>query len=107
MSAAKSLSISELAAHAGETVTLKGWLYHRRAGGKIRFLVLRDGSGYLQAVVSKAEGPEAVWNEADRATQEATLEGTGTLRLHPPAPRGAGMSGSDLKNLDPFQGLPI
>ncbi|HKC23846.1 MAG TPA: OB-fold nucleic acid binding domain-containing protein, partial [Thermoanaerobaculia bacterium] len=107
MSAAKSLSISELAAHAGETVTLKGWLYHRRAGGKIRFLVLRDGSGYLQAVVSKAEVPEAVWNEADRATQESTLEVTGTLRLDSRAPGGVEMSVSDVKILDLCQEWPI
>ncbi|HEX2758587.1 MAG TPA: OB-fold nucleic acid binding domain-containing protein, partial [Thermoanaerobaculia bacterium] len=56
-----SLSISGLPSHVGETVTLKGWLYHWRKGGKIWFLVLRDGSGYLQCVVSKADVPEAVW----------------------------------------------
>src|ERR1035437_2289069 len=44
--------ISELPGHVGETVSLKGWLYHWRKGGKIWFLVLRDGSGYLQRVVS-------------------------------------------------------
>ena len=45
------MTISDLSRHVGETVTLKGWLYHWRKGGKIWFLVLRDGSGYLQCVV--------------------------------------------------------
>jgi asparaginyl-tRNA synthetase len=100
-------SISELSRHAGETVTLKGWLYQRRAGGKIRFLVLRDGSGYLQGVVSKAEVPEEVWNEADRATQESTLEMTGTIKLEPRAPGGVEMSVSNVKVLDLCQDWPI
>src|SRR5437868_15502811 len=107
MSAAKNLSISDLASHAGETVTLTGWLYHRRAGGKIRFLVLRDGSGYLQGVVSKAEVPESVWNDADRATQESSLELTGTLRLDARAPGGVELSVSDVKILDLCQDWPI
>ena len=74
-------SISELSQHAGEIVTLKGWLYQRRAGGKIRFLVLRDGSGYLQGVVSKAEVPEGVWNEADRATLLARETSSASVNL--------------------------
>ena len=60
-------SIAELPSHVGETVTLKGWLYHKRAGGKIRFLVLRDGSGYVQAIVYRPEVSDAVW-EASRIT---------------------------------------
>ena len=47
--------ISEIAAHEGETVTLKGWLYNARSGGKIRFLLLRDGTGTIQCVASRAD----------------------------------------------------
>jgi len=104
---AEPLRISELPAHAGETVTLKGWLYHWRKGGKIWFLILRDGSGYLQCVVSKAEVPESVWNDATRATQESTLEITGTVRLDPRAPGGAELSVADVKILDLTQDYPI
>src|SRR5512140_2783450 len=95
-----SLSIADLPQHAGETVTLKGWLYHRRAGGKIRFLVLRDGSGYVQGIVSKKDVPEEVWNEADRVTQESTLELTGVVRLEPRAPGGVELHVSAVKILD-------
>ena len=44
------LTIRDLKAHAGETVTLCGWVYNKRSSGKVRFLILRDGTGYLQCV---------------------------------------------------------
>jgi len=44
------MTIKELPNYEGETVKVKGWLYNKRSGGKIQFLVLRDGSGYLQCV---------------------------------------------------------
>ena len=45
--------VEDLAKHVGETVTLRGWLYHRRSSGKLHFLEVRDGSGIVQGVVSK------------------------------------------------------
>jgi asparaginyl-tRNA synthetase len=52
--------VEDLAKHVGETVTLRGWLYHRRSSGKLHFLEVRDGSGTVQVVVSKqGVSPEA------------------------------------------------
>ena len=42
--------IDRLARHVGETVTIRGWLAQKRSSGKIKFLVVRDGTGYLQCV---------------------------------------------------------
>lgn len=83
MSTGPSASVSGLSTRIGETVTLKGWLYNRRDSGKIRFLVFRDGSGYVQCVVVKKEVPEEVWAESDRLTQESSLEVTGVVREAP------------------------
>src|SRR5438477_8419991 len=107
MTASPTLSIADLPNHAGENVTLRGWLYHWRKGGKIWFLILRDGSGYLQGVVSKADVTEGVWNEATRATQESTIEMTGTVKLEPRAPGGVELAVSDLQLLDLCQDWPI
>ncbi len=52
------VQISELRAHAGKTVTLRGWVVTTRSSGKIAFVVLRDGSGMVQGVLSKKEVPE-------------------------------------------------
>ena len=102
-----SVAISDLPNHVGETVTLKGWLYHWRKGGKIWFLVLRDGSGYVQGVVSKADVSEAVWDAATRATQESTLEVTGVVRADPRSPGGVELGVTDVKILDLCHDWPI
>ena len=46
--------IEEIGKHEGEEVTIKGWLHNRRSSGKIHFLILRDGTGFIQGVMSKA-----------------------------------------------------
>ena len=50
-SAAPAVDIASLGRHIGQTVTLRGWVYHLRSSGKVRFLVLRDGSGLAQGVL--------------------------------------------------------
>ena len=101
------MTISDLSRHVGETVTLKGWLYHWRKGGKIWFLVLRDGSGYLQCVVSKADVPEAVWEAATSATQESTLEITGVVKADARSAGGVELGVTDVKVLDLTKDWPI
>ena len=46
--------IEDIGRHEGEEVTIKGWLHNRRSSGKIHFLIVRDGTGFIQAVMSKA-----------------------------------------------------
>ena len=45
--------IDEIARHDGGSVTIRGWLHNRRSSGKIHFLTVRDGSGFIQAVMSQ------------------------------------------------------
>ena len=77
--AANFVSISALSDHEGQSVTLKGWLYNKRGSKGLYFLVLRDGSGLVQCVVSRQEVDEAAWQAADEATQESALEVTGLV----------------------------
>lgn len=72
--------IDRLADHVGTTVTLHGWLYNKRSSGKIKFLVLRDGTGMCQCVVVKSNVTEEVWNAADSLAQESSFAVTGTVR---------------------------
>ncbi len=62
---AKLVSIAHLAEHVGAEVTLRGWLYNKRSSGKLHFLLLRDGTGTVQGVVSKKEVDEATWAAGD------------------------------------------
>ncbi|MCH8961009.1 MAG: asparagine--tRNA ligase, partial [Bacteroidetes bacterium] len=77
--AADFVSIDKLADYEGRLVTLKGWLYNKRGSKGLYFLVLRDGSGLAQCVVSQQEVEEAAWQAADEATQESALEVTGRV----------------------------
>jgi len=77
--AAKS-TISEVNQHVGQEVRIGCWLNNKRSSGKIQFLQLRDGSGYIQAVVVKSEVSEEAWENAKALTQESSLYITGTVR---------------------------
>ncbi|PYI55239.1 asparagine--tRNA ligase [Paenibacillus flagellatus] len=74
------VTIRELKSHVGKTVRIGCWLYNKRSSGKIQFLQLRDGTGFVQGVVVKSEVPEDVWEAASRLTQESSLYVTGTVR---------------------------
>src|SRR5213593_859287 len=72
--------IEEISRHVGQQVTVRGWLRHRRSSGKIHFLVVRDGTGELQAVVSKGSVGEEQFAQSAALTQESSLMLTGTVR---------------------------
>ncbi|MDF2715793.1 MAG: asnS [Paenibacillus sp.] len=73
-------TIREVSRHAGESVRIGCWLHHKRSSGKIQFLQLRDGTGFIQGVVVKSEVPGEVWEAASKLTQESSLYVTGTVR---------------------------
>jgi asparaginyl-tRNA synthetase len=89
--------IEDIGRHEGETVTIRGWLHNRRSSGKIHFLTLRDGSGFIQAVMSKAAVGDEVFKAADHLSQETSLTVTGTARADTRAPSGYEI---DVKTLD-------
>jgi asparaginyl-tRNA synthetase len=80
--------IEDLAQHAGREVTVKGWLYHKRSSGKIRFVELRDGTGIAQAVASTADLDAASFEALDRLRLESSLELDGEVRADKRAPGG-------------------
>ena len=80
--------IQDIARHESQQVTVHGWLYNRRSSGKIHFLQIRDGSGFIQAVMSKAAVGEEVFKQADHLSQETSLSVTGTVRADSRAPSG-------------------
>src|SRR6266700_5211606 len=74
----------------GQTVAVRGWVMTTRSSGKIAFVVVRDGTGYLQAVLSKKDVSDAAWDAFGKLTQETSVEVTGTVRADPRAPGGGG-----------------
>ena len=80
--------ISELPSHAGEVVRVRGWVNHVRSSGKVAFVVMRDGSGFLQAVLVKNAVDADTWEAFGRLTQETTIEVEGEARPDARAPGG-------------------
>jgi asparaginyl-tRNA synthetase len=99
--------IKDLSDHVGKEVTLSGWLFNKRSGGKIKFLVLRDGSGYLQCVYFKGNVSEDVFNLADRIGQESSIEVTGKVKVEPRAPGGFELDATDLHVISEAHEYPI
>ncbi len=99
--------VEDLPAHEGETITIKGWLYNKRSSGKIRFPVLRDGTGYLQGVMVKGSVPEEVFARFDQLTQESSLSLTGRIRKEQRAPGGYEMDVTDLEIIHVANDYPI
>src|SRR4051812_4392177 len=81
-------TISSLAAHEGEVVTLKGWLYNIRSSGKLLFPMFRDGTGVIQGIVPKPAVPEEVFERVKALTQESSVIVTGRVRADKRAPSG-------------------
>ncbi len=99
--------ISRIGEESGQTATVRGWLYNRRSSGRIQFLIVRDGTGYLQAVVARGEVEPFVWETAEKATQECSLVVTGTVREEKRAPGGYEMAVSGVEILGTSENYPI
>ncbi len=99
--------ISGLSEYVGREITLKGWLFNKRSSGKIKFLILRDGTGYLQCVYFKGNVSDEVFETADRIGQESSIEVTGKVKTEPRAPGGFELDATDLKIISEAHDYPI
>ena len=81
-------TIASLAAHEGQRVTLRGWLYNIRSSGKLLFPTFRDGTGTIQGIVPKAAVPPDVFDRVKSLTQESSVIVTGKVRADSRAPSG-------------------
>ena len=93
----KIATIASLAAHVGDTVTLRGWLYNIRSSGKLLFPSFRDGTGTIQGIVPKAAVSEEVFDRVKSLTQESSVIVTGRVRADARAPSGFEL---DVENLE-------
>ena len=86
--------IQDIAQFDGQDVTLRGWLHNRRSSGKIHFLIVRDGTGFIQVVMSKADIGDELFAKADHLTQETSIIVTGKVRADARAKGGFELTGS-------------
>lgn len=99
--------IKNLGQYAGQQVMIQGWLYNKRSSGKIQFLIIRDGSGFVQGVMVKKEIDEHVYSTTEKLTQESSLRVTGLVREEPRAQGGYELTITDLEVVAIAQEYPI
>lgn len=91
----------------GKTVTVEGWVYSKRSSGKIKFLLMRDGTGLMQGVLFKGECDEKAFEDFDKLTQESSVRVTGTLRKEPRSAGGYEMGVRSLEIVQIAEPYPI
>ena len=101
------MTIDAAGQHVGQEVTIRGWLRSRRDSGKLHFLNVRDGTGDLQAVVSKKAVGDDQFAVSASLTQESSLVLTGQLRRDDRAPGGYELDVSRIEALQIAQPFPI
>jgi asparaginyl-tRNA synthetase len=99
--------IEDIAGHEGQTVTLRGWLHNRRSSGKIHFLTLRDGTGFIQCVMTKQAVGDEVFTRADHLGQESAIVVQGTVRADTRAPGGFEVDVTGLEVVGESHNYPI
>jgi asparaginyl-tRNA synthetase len=99
--------IDDLPGRIGASVTVRGWVMTTRSSGKIAFMVLRDGTGYLQCVLVKAEVDDSTWDTFRALTQETSVVVTGTVRADERSPGGVELGVSEVTVVGPSVDYPI
>lgn len=99
--------IKDLSKHVGAEVTLRGWLYNKRSSGKLKFLIMRDGTGYVQCVVFKGNVSEEIFDSAEKITQESSFEVRGKVREEKRAVGGYELDVVDFKMIGLAHEYPI
>ncbi len=100
-------TIAEVHKHVNETVTIGAWLHNKRSSGKIAFLQLRDGTGFIQGVVVKSVVGEDLFEQAKHLGQESSLYVTGEIVKDERSPLGFEMQVSGYEIIQEAEDYPI
>ena len=79
----QTILLKDISRYLGQEVTVRGWIFNVRSSGSIYFLQVRDGSGFVQAVVSKKELAPEIWESCEKITIETSAEVIGVVSKHP------------------------
>ncbi|WP_026962482.1 asparagine--tRNA ligase [Alicyclobacillus herbarius] len=91
----------------GQAVTLNGWLYNKRSSGKILFLQVRDGTGFIQCVAVRSEVGDELFERCKRLTQESSVKVTGIVRRDERSQTGYELSVTDVQLVHESVDYPI
>lgn len=99
--------IEDISRHADEDVEIRGWLFSKRSSGKVRFLLVRDGTGIIQATLFSEEKDNPLFSKFDSLTQESSLIIRGSVREDKRAPGGYELTLHDIDVIQIAEEYPI
>lgn len=99
--------IEDIGKYQGKDVIIKGWLFNKRSSGKIRFILVRDGTGIIQSVIAKGEVKDELFEIVDKITQESSVILTGAVRKDDRAPGGYEIIAKNIKVIQMAEDYPI
>lgn len=99
--------INEAKDYTGKEVTIKGWVYNSRSSGKILFILLRDGTGFMQCVMAKNEVEDETFARAKALTQETSVIARGTIREDKRSPNGCELTLKEIEIIQLTRDYPI
>ena len=99
--------VEDIAGFVGQDVEIRGWVYNKRSSGKVRFLLVRDGTGIIQATAFSVEKDSLLFRQFDRLTQESSVIVRGRVRADTRAPGGCELEMSELEIVQVAAEYPI
>jgi len=103
----KRIYIEEVSRFKGEEVEIRGWVYNKRSSGKVRFLLVRDGTGIIQTTIFSPQKDHPLFQQFDDLTQESAVIVRGQVVEDPRAPGGYEIAVHDLKTVHLAENYPI
>jgi len=103
----KRVYIEEISRYQGEEVEIRGWVYNKRSSGKVRFLLVRDGTGIIQATIFSPEKDHPLFLQFDQLTQESSVVIRGQIVEEKRAPGGYEMAVKEMETIHIAQDYPI
>lgn len=100
-------TVEDIGQHEGEEVVIKGWLYNKTDKGRLQFLLIRDGTGTIQAVGYQDDLSSESFEAIQRLTLESSIVVTGRVRADQRAPGGYELSITDLEVVQLAETYPI
>ena len=103
----KWIYVEDIAGHKDKDIEVRGWVYNKRSSGKVRFLLIRDGTGILQATIFSTDKDHPLFRTFDSLTQESSVIVRGHVREDKRAPGGYELTIHEIEVLQVAQDYPI
>lgn len=99
--------IEDISNFKDKEVEIRGWVFNKRSSGKVRFLLIRDGTGLIQGTIFSSKKDDPLFKKFDTLTQESSLIVRGLVKEDKRAPGGFELTIKEVEILQVADEYPI